>query len=237
MDGLTNTIGQFSHPSQGIIFNEFSYQPTIATKGIRQVSISATNSHMKKLSKAIDQFTPSINNSSQKVPEPVSAMPKQRLSWIRKTYETIVANPFNQLSNSIHNSSQTLVLRGEVPFERWYYHYQLSSATKGLGQLSSRVWASAHTIESAVKIIFIALSIPYYVCMKSKLEKEMKYEALISQVGSFFFSFLAIIIPEVMRDGFKELNTLPTIAKRALILPFKYTRYRGDTTLKMLVNT
>ncbi|MGL5263971.1 MAG: hypothetical protein ACRDAI_05290 [Candidatus Rhabdochlamydia sp.] len=236
MDGLTNTIGQFSHPSQGIIFNEFSYQPTVATKGMQQISIKATKSHLEELSKAVNQFTPSANNLPQKL---VSAIkePKQRPSWVGKVYTAIVTKPFNQLSTSIHNSSQTLVLRGEVPFERWYYHYQLSSATKGLGQLSSRVWACAHTIESAVKIIFIALSIPYYACMKSKLEKEMKYEALISQVGSFFFSFLAIIIPEVMRDGFKELNTLPTIAKRALILPFKYTRYRGDTTLKMLVNT
>lgn len=52
MDGLTNTIGQFSHPSQGIIFNEFSYQP--ATKGMQQISIKATKSHLEELSKAVN---------------------------------------------------------------------------------------------------------------------------------------------------------------------------------------
>lgn len=85
-------------------------------------------------------------------------------------------NALNTTINYVVNTSQKSSLRGEVAFERWYYHYQPETATKQLGQLSSRVWALASAVESAVKAIIVALSILAYAYMENKPETERRRE-------------------------------------------------------------
>ncbi|MDQ5956951.1 MAG: hypothetical protein QG627_1236 [Chlamydiota bacterium] len=146
-------------------------------------------------------------------------------------------NALNTTINYVVNTSQKSSLRGEVAFERWYYHYQPETATKQLGQLSSRVWALASAVESAVKAIIVALSILAYAYMENKPEIEKRREIFKTQGNSLLYSVCAVLIPEVARDAFKEANPPGEIARRILLTASNYTIYRGDIILKMLINT
>ena len=150
---------------------------------------------------------------------------------------SFIKSAFNITANYIKDYSETAALRGEVPFERWYYHYNLESATKELGHLSSRVWALAYAVESAVKAIIVTFSILAYAYMENDSEIKRSREALESQGSSLFYSACAILTPEIARDAFKEANTHAKIARRATTLLLNYTLYRGNITLKMLINT
>ena len=148
-----------------------------------------------------------------------------------------IQNTLNTTINCIVDASQKAVLRGEVAFERWYYHYQPETATKQLGQLSSRVWALAYAVESAVKAIIVAFSILAYAYMENKPEIERRREVFKTQGNSLLYSACAVLIPEVARDAFKEANPPEEIARRMLLTASNYTIYRGDIILKMLINT
>lgn len=153
-------------------------------------------------------------------------------------------NIISNLTQRFTNTSAKATLRGEVAFERWYFHYQPASATKELGQVSSRVWAVAYTIESFIKTFTVAISILLYAYMQNESEIDTRTEVLISQGNSLFYSLVAVIHPETARENFKEANTIEEISRRVSsrfvkndILPKNYTIYQGDITLKMLINT
>ncbi|MDR2539402.1 MAG: hypothetical protein LBC45_02135 [Chlamydiales bacterium] len=135
------------------------------------------------------------------------------------------------------NYSEKAALRGEVAFERWYYHYQPEAATRELGQLLSRVWALAYAIESLVKVIIVTLSILAYVYMGNELEIERRCEVLKAQGSSLLYSVHAVLIPEIARDAFKEANTWKEASRRFVLLASNYTLYCDNITLKMLINT
>ncbi len=156
---------------------------------------------------------------------------------VTKNVLSQAANYYERFSTLVANYSETAALRGEVAFERWYYHYQPEAATKELGQLSSRVWALAYTIESAVKAVIVALSLLAYAYMQNEPEIERRCEVLKAQGSSLLYSACAVLTPEVARDAFKEANTPREIARRTLLIGLNYTLYRGDITLKMLINT
>lgn len=150
---------------------------------------------------------------------------------------SFLKNVINTTVTYAADTSQKAFLRGEVAFERWYYHYQPAAATKELGQLSSRVWALAYAVESAVKVIIVAFSVLAYAYMENEPEIERRCEALKAQGSSLFYSVCAVLIPEIARDAFKEANTCQEVARRTALLTSNYTLYRGDITLKMLINT
>lgn len=151
---------------------------------------------------------------------------------------SFMQSTLNIAASCIADTSQKATLRGEVAFERWYYHYQPETATKDLGQFSSRVWALAYAVESMVKAIIVAFSLLAYLYMENEPEIKRRCEVLKAQGSSFLYSVSAVFTPEIARDAFKEDNTLGEATRRArLLISRDYTLYSGNIELKMLTNT
>ncbi|MEK7339741.1 MAG: hypothetical protein AABZ92_03385, partial [Verrucomicrobiota bacterium] len=83
----------------------------------------------------------------------------------------------------------------------------------------------------------VALSILAYAYMENEPEIERRCEVLKAQGSSLLYSACAVLVPEIARDEFKKVNTIKEKARRADSLISNYTSYRGDITLKMLINT
>ncbi|MGB7128496.1 MAG: hypothetical protein WBD50_05345 [Candidatus Rhabdochlamydia sp.] len=89
---------------------------------------------------------------------------QENLRTIRSKNSTVsyILNIENFCTEQITKYGQKALLRSEVPFERWYFHYESASSTKGLNHLLSRIWALAYTIESTVKYFTTIPSLYYY---------------------------------------------------------------------------
>lgn len=139
------------------------------------------------------------------------------------------------------------LLRGEVAFERWYFHYhnKLIPQKDPAIQIFCRLWAVASAIESFTKEIIVGLSILYYACLKNHAEVEKRIDVLYEQDNSLYYSFVALYSPKKAVKDFSVFNTKnPTqSATRTQLFGCSLgkqswgTHYTGKTTLKMLINT
>lgn len=157
-------------------------------------------------------------------------------------------------TKALHTASSAIqaggFLRGEVSFERWYFHYhnQLNPqqiATDPSISCFSRLWAIAYAIESFVKTIITFFSILYYQYQKNKPEVDKRVDVLYEQDNSLYYSFFAMYSPAKAASQFSVYNRKdPTQAltrtKLFGICLGKHSwgsPYTGNTTLKMLINT
>ncbi len=139
---------------------------------------------------------------------------------------------------------QKALLRSEVPFERWYFHYESASSAKGLNHLLSRIWALAYTIESITKYLITSPSLYYYNYRISHtpptnnfhyLEKynKLKYAAP-TQGKSSLLSLLAVISPEIAKNIFKSQSTPETLQNR--VSECWGSVYEGKLVLRNAIN-
>lgn len=142
------------------------------------------------------------------------------------------------------------VLRGQVGFERWYFHYHnklssLQTAKDPSLWIFCRLWAIASAIESFIKIIIVGLSTLYYAYQENHVEAEKRVDVLYEQDNSLYYSFVAIYSPEKAVKDFSIYNEKDPAqsAIRTQWLGYslgKYSwgaPYTGKTTVKMLINT
>lgn len=142
------------------------------------------------------------------------------------------------------------LLRGQVAFERWYFHYhnKLSpqqTAKDPFIQVFCRLWAVASAIESFTKAIIVALSALYYACRENHAEVEKRVDVLYEQDNSLYYSFVAVYSPEKAIKDFSVFNSKDPTQSATRTQWFGYslgkqswgTTYTGKTTLKMLINT
>lgn len=156
-------------------------------------------------------------------------------------------NPVNTLTSALNAGG---FLRGEVGFERWYFHYNGPLKPEEIAKdpsilIFSRLWAVAYAIESFVKTIIVAFSLLYYVCLANKPEVEQRMDVLYEQDNSLYYSIFAIYSPEKAMNNFSVYNKrAPTQSlTRTRCFGFSWrsscwgTSYKGETTLNMLIHT
>lgn len=161
------------------------------------------------------------------------------------TVSYIDLNIENFCTEQITKYGQKALLRSEVPFERWYFHYEPASSTKGLNHLLSRIWALAYTIESTVKYLITSPSLYYYHYRISHTSPAdnfyylQKYDTLKyvapTQGKSSLLSLLAVISPETAKNIFKSQNTPEALQKR-ISKPWG-TMYAGKSALSNVIST
>lgn len=141
-------------------------------------------------------------------------------------------------------------LRGQVAFERWYFHYHNKLSPKQTVkdpsiQVFCRLWAVASTIESFVKTLIVFASLFYYSCMENETEVKKQEDVLSKQLNSLHYSCVAIYSPETAAKEFSTYNKKDPTQSVTRTKLFGYplgkkswgTIYTGKTTLEMLINT
>ncbi|QZA58929.1 hypothetical protein [Candidatus Rhabdochlamydia porcellionis] len=142
------------------------------------------------------------------------------------------------------------VLRGQVGFERWYFHYHNKLSPQQMAkdpsiQIFCRLWAISSAIESFIKVIIVGLSALYYVYRENYIEVEKRVDVLYEQDNSLYYSFVATYSPEKAVKDFSLYNEKDPAQSAIRTQWFGYslgkyswgTFYTGETTLEMLLNT
>jgi hypothetical protein len=141
------------------------------------------------------------------------------------------------------------LLRGEVSFERWYFHYHNKVSAKHVeknpaAMLLPRIWAIASAIESLAKTIFLSLSFLYYLCVNHISEAEKCLDIAYEQDISLYYSLFTLYSPEkavkdfdVYRGDLAKTLTRTRLFGISLGKHSWGTPYTGTTTVKMVINT
>lgn len=153
----------------------------------------------------------------------------------------------NTLTSSIQAGG---LLRGQVAFERWYFHYYNKLSPQQIAkdpsiQVFSRLWAVASAIESFAKAFIVFVSALYYRYMENHAEVEKRVDVLYEQDNSLYYSLFAVYSPEEAARDFSVYNKKDPTQSATRTEWFGYslgkeswgTTYTGKTTLKMLINT
>lgn len=149
----------------------------------------------------------------------------------------------DRANNTVSSFVQTGgFLRGQVAFERWYFHYHNKLSPRQTEKdpslfVFSRLWAVASAIESFAKALIVLVSALYYSYMGNRAEVEKRVNVLYDQDNSLYYSFIAVYSPEKAAKDFSVYNTKDPIQSLLTRTQSWGTAYTGKTTLKMLINT
>ncbi len=170
---------------------------------------------------------------------------------LNRVVSTVTLESLNRVVSTVTSFVQAGgALRGQVAFERWYFHYHNKLSPQQIAknpsiQVFCRLWAVASAIESLAKALIVFVSVLYYRYMENHAEVKKRVDVLYEQDNSLYYSFFAVYSPEEATRDFSVYNKKDPSQSITRTEWFGHslgnqswgTTYIGKTTLEMLINT